>query len=235
MHKLKLIFVSIMFLFLQGCGDNNSKFNDYLEKGLDSLITEDYAKAEVYFENAVEINNEDRKAQNLLEQTKYMKSAVYYYDNGNEDEALGNLSIVIGVEGGSVGLQSKAKKLEETINQKIITFDDFKGNYAQFESTPYASSIHVHLQITDDEIISGKKSSSYYLESIIEKRIQDDILEIDSSYQEMGSEESEMNTGKYQIKYENDKKVLNVLNTGGVFYEVDEQQLSDEGWNLPLN
>lgn len=235
MHKLKLIFVSIMILFLQGCADNNSKFNDYLEKGLDSLITEDYAKAEVYFENAVEINNEDRKAQNLLEQTKYMKSAVYYYDNGNEDEALGNLSIVIGVEGGSVGLQSKAKKLEETINQKIITFDDFKGNYAQFESTPYTSSIHVHLQITDDEIISGKKSSSYYLESIIEKRIQDDILEIDSSYQEMGSEESEMNTGKYQIKYENDKKVLNVLNTGGVFYEVDEQQLSDEGWNLPLN
>ena len=78
MHKLKLIFVSIMILFLQGCADNNSKFNDYLEKGLDSLITEDYAKAEVYFENAVEINNEDRKAQNLLEQTKYMKSAVYY-------------------------------------------------------------------------------------------------------------------------------------------------------------
>lgn len=63
----KIIGIVVVALFIvAGCGNNGQEaYDTAMEKGIQSVVSEEYAKAEVSFELALESNKEDKKPRSI--------------------------------------------------------------------------------------------------------------------------------------------------------------------------
>lgn len=257
--KLSLLVLTGSIITLSAC-DNQSEeaHNEAIKNGLDALISENYDKAEVYFEIASEEKDNDERTQTLLAQTVSFNQAKKLFNEGDLMKASEKAQKVVGLSNGSEALVEKASALVEDVdkvNNKTVTFqsiydeanqlfidgkneealekierllqeeeirenyyvtikepsdklkssiemnlsegevigieekeeltetgytyNDFKGMYALFEATPYQSPIQYVVLLTDSHLIDGLQASSYLVSNILDKRVEDDLLQID--------------------------------------------------------
>lgn len=80
-----VILISGFFIFAKY--SDNKEFEENINTGLDAIEEQDYTKAEVYFELALDIKS-DEKAKTYLEQTQNLEKALELQEESNIDEAL---------------------------------------------------------------------------------------------------------------------------------------------------
>lgn len=258
MKNKTFLSVLLFSLLLTGCGNESEEaYNNSVQKGLDVLALEDYSKAEVYFELALEEKPKDEKASALLVQTVNYGDALQLFEEESYEEALQKVELIVNSQNGSNAMITKAEVFKKDIQQKVkepvevseteevdveekeevtetgYTYDDFKGMYAIFESTPYQSPIQYVVLLTDTHLIDGLPATSYLVSNILDKRVKDDLLQID--YFTPESEEDGESSGhiEFQIKYKNNQKILLFTDSEVTGYPITEQQLLDEEWILP--
>jgi len=110
--KLSLLVLTGSIITLSAC-DNQSEeaHNEAIKNGLDALISENYDKAEVYFEIASEEKDNDERTQTLLAQTVSFNQAKKLFNEGDLMKASEKAQKVVGLSNGSEALVEKASAL----------------------------------------------------------------------------------------------------------------------------
>ncbi|MCA9766752.1 MAG: hypothetical protein KC455_10095 [Carnobacterium sp.] len=243
--KHNYLFVSLFLLFfLIGCSNKNEEaYNSLIQKGLDALITEEYEKAEAYFEFSLEEKPNDKKAKALLSQTKNFVHSLKSFNDKDYKIALEQANSVINTANGSTALITKSEALSTDI-KKIMdepdtkqdsdySFDDFKGTYGLYESTPYESTLEYLIIITDSHFIEGGANAGISKSNILDKRIKDNILTIDWFTPEGGGYFSSSGILSLKMETENNQKKIIFTESGSTMYFVTEEQISEAGFILP--
>ncbi|EGP5301835.1 hypothetical protein EAC14_11890 [Enterococcus faecium] len=188
MKKVFLMF-GLMIILMSGCGNNKETYNNAIQSGLDSLAAEEYEKAEVHFEMAVEEGVDDGKAENLLKQTvnyRKAKSALEKEDLPSSEE-LANL--VINQENGSEALIMKAEIILSEIEEVKAVLKKLESTYKEAESyleeENYEKASEAINFIINDEKIETKPFEELKLNSIELKEL------IETKQQEIADAESQ--------------------------------------------
>ncbi|MEK3888795.1 hypothetical protein [Bacillus sp. FSL K6-3431] len=134
--KKQFKFISIILglsLALIGCSQSNEAYEQMMAKGLERIEKEEFAKAEGFFEMALEERPDDAQASILLEQTQQIQEADRELTDGNIDNASKLLGKVIKVEEGSDLLVEQAQLMREKIqalkskeSEYLASFEDAK-------------------------------------------------------------------------------------------------------------
>lgn len=113
----KIIGIVVVALFmLAGCGNKGQEaYDTAMEKGIQSVVSEEYAKAEVSFELALESNKEDKKATLYLNQVQNYVQAKTEFEKKDYSSAQKTLEKVLKSKDGLKQILKAADKL----NQKI--------------------------------------------------------------------------------------------------------------------
>ncbi|EGP5301836.1 hypothetical protein EAC14_11895 [Enterococcus faecium] len=218
---------------------NNQNFN-YIEKGLNELLNEDYEKAKVYFEMHLEENSDDKKVDSLYKQTNlYIETLALLNDDALE-EAKVKAEEVIDTEGASEGLQKKAEKLITQINTEIkgledsqnnYVFEDFKGYYGHF-SPEDPSKVDVLITISDSYFTTHLWMSDYDLVEITAYTIDDNKLNIEFYQAADGINVLEETRGTLQVAL-NEKDSISkklIVGTNDEYNSLTKQQAFEYGF-----
>lgn len=117
MLKIKNIILTVFALFLVGCGAavDETAYKEAIEAGLNYFAVEEYNKAEVQFEQALEEKENDEQAEAFLTQTITYQEAVHLFEEENFDESIVQAQMVIDVPNGATSISNKAKELIDEI------------------------------------------------------------------------------------------------------------------------
>lgn len=97
-------------LLLAGCG-SDAKVQENINKGLEEVAEDNFAKAEALFELALEENSKDESAQAYLQQVVHIQEA----SEATASEAIEALDLAINVENGSSVIAAKAEEQKEAL------------------------------------------------------------------------------------------------------------------------
>lgn len=126
----KVIGIVVVALFmLAGCGNNGQEaYDTAMEKGIQSVVSEEYAKAEVSFELALESNKEDKKATLYLNQVQNYVQAKAEFEKKAYSSARKTLEKVLKSKDGLKEILKAADKLNQEIEaiQKEVSVTEEK-------------------------------------------------------------------------------------------------------------
>lgn len=126
----KVIGIVVVTLFmLAGCGNKGQEaYDTAMEKGIQSVVSEEYAKAEVSFELALESNKEDKKATLYLNQVQKYVQAKAEFEKKDYSGAQKTLEKVLKSKDGLKEILKAADKLTQEIEtiQKEVSANDEK-------------------------------------------------------------------------------------------------------------
>lgn len=126
----KIIGIVVVALFIvAGCGNNGQEaYDTAMEKGIQSVVSEEYAKAEVSFELALESNKEDKKATLYLNQVQKYVQAKAEFEKKDYSGAQKTLEKVLKSKNGLKEILKAADKLTQEIEaiQKVVSANDEK-------------------------------------------------------------------------------------------------------------
>ncbi|OCS89025.1 hypothetical protein [Caryophanon latum] len=97
-------------LLLTGCG-SDAKVQENINKGLEEIAEDNFAKAEALFELALEESSKDESAKAYLQQVTYIQEA----SEASATEAIATLDMAINVEHGSSVISAKAEEQKEAL------------------------------------------------------------------------------------------------------------------------
>ncbi len=161
--KLNILAFIIFSLFLLVACSNN-KYQDAMDKGIQSLIEKDYHQAAIHFELALKENEGDKDASSYFDQATQMKNAISAYEQKQYDSALDSLNAVISYRNGLKTLQSEAKPLKERIlSDKNIT-TSFQDNLKLVKSLIAKESYNIaeeKIKLLQQDIDSHKILADY--------------------------------------------------------------------------
>lgn len=108
--KVKWLVVLMAATGLVGCGqDQSTQYNELIYSGLDYLVMGEYTRAEVQFQQALNLNTEDIYAKSLVEQSALFNQAQQAYEAGDREKANTLAERVTEQEEGSQGLIIQAE------------------------------------------------------------------------------------------------------------------------------
>lgn len=126
----KVIGIVVVALFIvAGCGNNGQEaYDTAMEKGIQSVVSEEYAKAEVSFELALESNKEDKKATLYLNQVQKYVQAKAEFEKKDYSGAQKTLEKVLKSKDGLKEILKAADKLNQEIEaiQKEVSENEEK-------------------------------------------------------------------------------------------------------------
>lgn len=157
------IFLVTIFVVV-GCGNKSEeKYNNAIQKGLDNLAAENYEKATVSFEMALEEKSDDKRAKALLSQTESFDLALESLENGKLEVALENAKSVKKTKNGSEALIKKSNDLLADIEEITIMKTNYQEAYnaanTLFKEGKYTESLEKVNNLLEDETLG----ESYYL------------------------------------------------------------------------
>ncbi|CAM4240395.1 hypothetical protein [Lederbergia lenta] len=127
-----IVFLLGLSLALIGCS-NNKVYEQMMAKGLERIEKEEFAKAESFFEMALEEKPEDEHAKILSQQTKLIQQALEGFSDGNLDKVEEVIGKIMDGEEGSELLVKKAKAMQKEIKvlktsekEYLLSFENAK-------------------------------------------------------------------------------------------------------------
>lgn len=126
----KKIIMFLVLLLLVACGNPSEEaYNSAIQKGLDVIASENYEKAEAYFELALEEKPEDKKATAYLNQTEAYNRAKKAMDSNDLKTAEEEAKKVVKIKNGSKSLSGKAMEIIDKIKAFDSTLLGFQKEY----------------------------------------------------------------------------------------------------------
>lgn len=121
--------VVVTFFILAGCGNKGQEaYDTAMEKGIQSIVSEEYAKAEVSFELALESNKEDKKATLYLDQVQKYVQAKTEFEKKDYFSAQKTLEKILKSKDGLKEILKAVDKLDQEIKgiQKVVSANEEK-------------------------------------------------------------------------------------------------------------
>lgn len=109
-----IVFLLGLTLTLIGCS-SSKVYEEMMAKGLDRIEKEEFAKAESFFEMALEEKPEDEQAKVLLQQTQQIQQVLEEFSDGKLDKVEKIINEIIDKDNGSKLLVEKAEAIQEEI------------------------------------------------------------------------------------------------------------------------
>lgn len=244
---LKIVIIALNLILLVGCASANiEEYNAALQKGLDVLALEDYKKAEVYFELALEEKPEDPKATAYLEQTRAYSEAVEAFESKDFETAKLKAESVIVYEDGLESLIAKATKIISQLNEIETVIANYQKEFDEISNLVKEDKLSEALEKIES-LLNEEKINADYVQDIknnvdklkedIDSKLavkQDEKSLADKANNTEESEVSESNPTDIIAAYNElpeDLKVLLATTT------IDERAMSPElmGYNLYYN
>ena len=88
--KCKILALVIFSLFILASCSNN-KYQDAMDKGIQSLVEKDYHQAAIHFEIALKEKQGDKDASSYFDQATQMNNAISAYKQKQYDSAIDSL------------------------------------------------------------------------------------------------------------------------------------------------
>ncbi|WP_423188992.1 hypothetical protein ACO1PF_10420 [Alkalibacterium sp. f15] len=201
--KSILVFGSL--LVFTGCGNQtDSAYSESIQNGLDSLIAEDYDKAEVYFELVKNEYSDDERANNLYIQIQSFKEAIEYLEAGDIEESRVLATEVTDMNNSSIGLTHRSSNLLILIDEIEENRNVFLSNYTEalslFEEEDYEEANNL-LSLNADDILSNEL---YY--SDILKDSQELTIAINKKIDQIAT--SDLKAEEERIQLETEEQVI---------------------------
>lgn len=164
-NNIKYFLIIILF-FLAGCSSIDSEaYNSAIQKGLDTLSLENYEKAQVYFELALEEKPNDTSAKSYLEQTQLYNEAIKAFDTNNFETAKLKAEGVTNITEGSESLVTKASDILDRIKKNGIFTVDFQKKYDEVINLIDAGRLD-EAQEKTNSLLSDNEINEAYLSDI---------------------------------------------------------------------
>ncbi|GEK90337.1 hypothetical protein SAMN04488100_1584 [Alkalibacterium putridalgicola] len=97
----KWLTLPVLLVLVTACNDGTDEiYNSSFQDGLDHIAAEDFVRAEVYLEQALDARPDDQRTIDLMFQIKHYQKAVEHFDRGEFDNSLEELDRVIDTENG---------------------------------------------------------------------------------------------------------------------------------------
>ncbi|KMY48740.1 hypothetical protein [Peribacillus loiseleuriae] len=160
---LALIIVSL--LLLASC--SNDKYQNAMDKGIESLIVKDYHQAAIYFEIALKEKAGDEDASSYFDQATQMKNALSAYEQKQYDSAIDSLNTVMNHRNGLKTLQSEAKSLRDLIHSDQSITASFQKDLDLVKSLITKESYNLaeeKIQLLQKDIETNKVLADYQSE-----------------------------------------------------------------------
>lgn len=248
--QISLFFFTL--LLIVGCGNKGQEaYDTVMEKGIQSVVSEEYAKAEVSFELALESNKEDKKATLYLNQVQKYVQAKTEFEKKDYSSAQKTLEKVLKSKDGLKEILKAAEKLDQEIKgiQKEVLANDEKLAEATrlSEAKSYQDSNGILDQLLKQDL--GKMASDFKEKCEVLKQKNDTALE-EASQQEQDKEAKEAADASAQapaklISNKNDAfnyiqvKMPQAGNLTYISYEADVYHFSADsgqsGWHITVD
>lgn len=226
----------IFIVFIVGCTNRSEEiYNSAIQKGLDSLASENYDKAIVSFEIALEEKSEDKRAKALKLQTENFDNALKSFEDGDLEKASENAERAKKTENGSEALIKKSNDIIEEIKTIATIKKDYQKQYDNadtlFKDSNYPDSLEKITSLLQEDSIdqtyySSIKKSSQELEKSINNEV-DKVNLTETSELEEQAIDSEVEESSEDVleAYNNLDEPLKALLAATI---VDERAMSPE-------
>lgn len=121
-------------LTLSGCSNKSDEaFHSAMTDGIEAVASEDYSKAEVFFEIALEEKSDDSKAKNYLMGIEKLQELLKKQDEGEFEEGLKLSAAIVEDKNTPDAIKKKAKKADEELKSTKANFDENNKLYVEAE------------------------------------------------------------------------------------------------------
>ncbi|MCA9766753.1 MAG: hypothetical protein KC455_10100 [Carnobacterium sp.] len=239
---IKCLFLIVLF-FVVGCSNKSEEiYNSAIQKGLDNLASENYDKAIVSFEIALEEKAGDKQAKDLKSQTEYFDIALKSFEAGNLEKTSENVERVKIIKHGSEALVKKSNDIIEEIKVITTTKKSFQNQYNDadmlFKDNDYSGSLEKIKTLLQEDLIDETyyvtiKESSQELEKSIKNEIDEQTLANTTEIEKQTNIDEENPTNSIEAYNNLDQSLKVILATT----TVDERAMSPnlDGYNLYYN
>lgn len=144
--------ISCVLMIIAGCSSNQKEYEEAIEKGLHHLEQEEYKKAEVYFEQALEYKENDERAKALLEQTVLIQQIIEHAQKGELDEAETAIDQLMAIQDGSDWLVNRAKEIKDDLEALRSEYEDLVAKYDEARDLLHAEQFDEAQQLLEDAL-----------------------------------------------------------------------------------
>lgn len=121
-------------LLLGGCSNKSDEaYQSAITDGIEAVASEDYDKAEAFFEIALKEKNDDSKAKNYLAGIENMQELLKKQEEGNFEEGLKLSSTIMEDKDLPDAIKKKAEETNEELNSTKVAFDENNKLYMEAE------------------------------------------------------------------------------------------------------
>ena len=151
--------------FLAACSNASEEaYNSAIQKGLDVIASENYEKAEAYFELALEEKPEDEKAKAYLKQTKAYSNAEKAFDDNDFENAKVEAENVVKIKDGSESLVAKATEIIGIIGDFESSLVEFQKKYDEINILVDTGSLDEALELANSILNNNEINEAYFVD-----------------------------------------------------------------------
>lgn len=162
---LKRYVIILSLFFLAACSNASEEaYNSAIQKGLDVIASENYEKAEAYFELALEEKPEDEKAKAYLKQTKAYSNAEKAFDDNDFENAKVEAENVVKIKDGSESLVAKATEIIGIIGDFESSLVEFQKKYDEINILVDTGSLDEALELANSILNNNEINEAYFVD-----------------------------------------------------------------------
>ena len=130
--RKRVLMLIVGGLLLGGCINNSDEaYQSAITDGIEAVASEDYSKAEVFFEIALEEKSDDSKAKNYLVGIEKLQELLKKQDEGEFEEGLKLSAAIMEDKDIPDTIKKKAKKTAEELKSTKANFDENNKLYIE--------------------------------------------------------------------------------------------------------
>ncbi|WP_368646186.1 hypothetical protein AB4027_04705 [Alkalibacterium putridalgicola] len=153
----KWLTLPLLLVFMTACNDGTDEmYNNSFRDGLDYIAAEDFIRAEVYFEQALEARPDDQRTQDFIDQLKHYQQALEYFDMEQYADSMEELEFVLDTENGSAGMAAKAQDMFDNAQlelEKLTVEAETEADEEDEEAKPEVEEAEPEKDINSEELV----------------------------------------------------------------------------------
>lgn len=199
-------------MLLGGCSNKSDEaYQSAVTDGIEAVANEEYAKAEGFFEIALEEKSDDTKARNYLVGIETLHKLLKQQEEGNLEEGLKLSSTIIEDKDIPDAIKNEATKIKKELNSIKSTFDENNKLYLEAEQLAkdqkYLES-NEKLQVIQNKKLENSMYSDLMNKTAVLLTANKDALEKENSTKKEIEAQQETESSKETTAYVSEEGIL---------------------------
>ncbi|GEK90339.1 hypothetical protein SAMN04488100_1582 [Alkalibacterium putridalgicola] len=167
--------LALLLVLTTACNDETDElYNNSFQGGLDYIAAEDFIRAEVYFEQALEAHPDDQRTTDMIYQIQHYLKAVEHFDLEQYADSMEELEFVLDTENGSAGMAAKAQDMFDNAQLELEKLTVEAETEADEESKPEVEEAEPEKDIDAEELVEDDVETGTSEEEQSEENVTDE-------------------------------------------------------------